>query len=357
MRICFYIDTLNGTGGTERLTATLSNYLVSIGVNVYIISKRGGNKSFYQLDDRINIYSIYTDLDINIYKKYLTTIKIYRSIIAEIKPDFIINVGVNLCLETIPASLGKHSKIISWEHFNAKVYHNFYVNYLSKLLASKFSDKIVVLTDEDRIYYQQKFHAKRVLVISNPVPIDVGGHEYNSQSKCVLNIGRLTNQKGIDLLIKAWEIVNKKHPDWKLRIVGEGDQKEQLYQQVNDLILSDSIEFVAPSLHVIDHFKEAALFVMSSRYEGLPLILIEAKCFGLPIVSFDCDTGPRQIIINKQDGILIEPQNYIKLADAIIDLMGNVNLRINYSKMAIIDGKRFAPSIFYDNWKTLLGLN
>lgn len=356
MNVCFYIDTLNGTGGTERITATLSNYLVNNGVNVTILSKRGGKKSFYQIDSKIKVYAIYDRMDVNIYKNYVQTIRIYRSILSDIKPDVIINIGVNLSLETIPATLGNKCKIISWEHFNAKVYHNFYINYISKLLAAKFSERIVVLTAEDKEVYQRKFYAKNVSVIPYPVSIDVTGYAYNSESKYVLNVGRLTKQKGTDLLLESWALVNKCYPDWKLRIVGEGEWKEQLYSQAQRLNIQKSVEFVAPTLNVITHFKEASIFVMSSRYEGLPLVMIEAKCFGLPMVSFDCDTGPRQIIRDKIDGLLVEPENYELLAQGIIELIESKDSRINYSQEAKEDGNRFAPSVFYSHWNKVLNM-
>lgn len=348
---------MDGTGGTERATVLLANYLADQNLQVYILCKQGGTKSFYNVSNKVTIEYLHANSNINIYKSYLKTIIRYRNFLNRARPDYIIDIGVNLALETHPASFMKKTKVISWEHFNANVYHNYVINSISKWLASCFSKRIVVLTDQDQEVYRKKFSAKNVNVIPYPVAIDVKGNQYNENSKQVLTIGRYTNQKGLDYLLDAWKIVQSKHTDWRLKIVGEGDLHSALLAQCNLLGLNKSVDFVSPSPDVVQHFRQTSIYAMSSRYEGLPLVLIEAKCFGLPIVSFDCETGPRQIIRDNVDGLLIPVNNSTLLAEGIITLIESPSKRKEFNSNAIADSVRFSPQAFYEKWETILSAN
>jgi glycosyltransferase involved in cell wall biosynthesis len=357
MILCLYINTLDGTGGTERATVLLANYLADQNWQVYILCKQGGTKSFYNVSDKVTIKYLHESTNINIYKNYIKTLIRYRNFINKAKPDYIIDIGVNLALETHPASFMKKTRVISWEHFNANVYHNYIINSISKWMAASLSKRIVVLTDQDKEVYQNKFSAKKVSVIPYPVAIDVKGHQYNENSRQVLTIGRYTNQKGLDYLLDAWKIVQNKHSDWKLKIVGEGELHSVLLAQCNSLGLDKSVEFIAPSPDVVQHFRQTSIYAMSSRYEGLPLVLIEAKCFGLPIVSFDCETGPRQIIRDNVDGLLIPVNNPTLLAEGIITLIESPSKRKEFNNNALADSVRFSPQEFYKKWENILSEN
>lgn len=302
----------------------------------------------------MNIEYLHELPNINIYKNYPKTLYRYNKFLTKVKPDYIIDIGVNLGLETLPVSVFRGIRVISWEHFNANVFHNYIVNSISKFLAATFSYKLVVLTDQDEKVYQKKFFAKNTLIIPYPVAIDVKGYSYNAESKQVLTIGRLANQKGLDYLLDAWKIVNNKYKDWKLKIVGDGELKNELLDQCSSLDLNEVVEFVSSSPDVVQHFKNSSIYAMSSRYEGLPLVLIEAKCFGLPIVSFDCETGPRQIIRDNIDGLLVKTEQPSLLAQAIISLIESPYKRQEFNKNALMDAQRFSPEVFFEKWKQLL---
>ncbi|MDQ1087553.1 glycosyltransferase family 4 protein [Siphonobacter sp. SORGH_AS_1065] len=354
INVCFYIHSLAGTGGTERITSALANYLANNNYKVSVIAKMGGSKKFHSLDEKIDFFYLHEGMEINIYINYLKTISRYRRIIDKVRPDYIIDIGVNLFLETLPATLFKPIKRISWEHFNANVYHNYLINYLSKFLAVKLSDRLIVLTDDDKSIYIDRFNAKRIDTITCPVLIDEDNIQYNNTTNYALAVGRLVPQKGFDLLLKSWKEVSEKAPNWKLRIVGDGICKDELQQLAKDLEILDSIEFISANNNIQYYFKNSSIFIMSSRFEGFGLVLIEAKWFGLPIVSFNCNFGPSSIIRDQIDGILVEPENIRELSEAVIDLMNDPIKRNTFSERAILDSKRFSPTEFYDRWIHLL---
>lgn len=323
MRICLFINSLRGAAGSERMAVLLANQLADNGYDVHMLTKQGGTTSFFELRTGIKRHYLYEKEGINIYKTYLQGMKRYRRVLKEIQPDYVIDVCVAMSLMTIPATaFNKKIKVISWEHFNANAYFNFITARLSKWLASKLAHSIVVLTQTDKETYIKKFAPQRVEVIRNPVTIEVlEGADLNS--KIILAIGRFTAQKGFDMLIESWSLINKTYPSWKLRIVGSGEDEQALLAQCARLKLEDSILFTEPTRNVKVYYQNSSIFVMSSRFEGLPLVLIEAKAYGLPIVSFDCETGPREIIRNHIDGVLVPAADTQKLAEAIADLMAN----------------------------------
>lgn len=353
MKICFMINSLENSGGTERVTTLLANMLTKVGFEVYIITQQGGTKSFFDLDPAIQRYYLFEESGINIYSKYLISLSRYRKLLSRISPDYIIDVCVAMSLLSLPASAGKATKVISWEHFNSQTYFNYLSAIISKWAASKFCRHVVTLTDKDCEMYNEKFNAKSVICIPNPVTIDVK-QPPDYQSKHVLAIGRLTHQKGFDMLLNAWKIVSAGQPEWKLSIVGNGELRDELIQQSLELAIVNSVHFIPASTEIYKHYSSASIFVMSSRFEGLPLVLIEAKAYGLPIVSFDCETGPAEIINDQRDGILVKSGDIQLLANSLLMLMSDPERRKEMGKAAVEDSKRYAPEQFLDKWLRIL---
>ncbi|MHB8206512.1 glycosyltransferase family 4 protein [Mucilaginibacter sp.] len=357
MRICFFINSLNGSAGTERITVLLANYLAENGYSIHIVTQQGGNQSFFPLNNKIQHHYLFENSGINIYSAYAKGLKKYKAILNQIAPDYVVDVCVAMSLLTLPATIfNKKIKIISWEHFNANAYFNIVTAKLSKYLASKFAYSMVVLTEIDKNVYNQKFKPKKIAVIKNPVTVKTNSLA-DLNSKYILTIGRLTSQKGFDMLLDAWKKVEKQAPDWKLRIVGAGELEAALKKQCDDLELNVSVQFIEPTLQVADYYLNAAMFVMSSRFEGLPLVLIEAKAYGLPIVSFDCETGPREIIRNGVDGILVPPNNIELLAESILDLINDNEKRHLFGKNSQHNINEYSQENFYNSWKQLFDSN
>jgi glycosyltransferase involved in cell wall biosynthesis len=171
--------------------------------------------------------------------------------------------------------------------------------------------------------------------------------------KRVLAVGRIVDQKGFDLLVKAWHIAHPKAPDWKLRIVGAGKLQKDLEKLIQSLGVSQSVEILPPTKDVVAQYKQASIFALSSRHEGLPLVLIEAMAMGLPAVSFDCETGPSDIVIDGKTGILVPPLDTDKMAEAFVSLMTDQEKRMEFSKNAIEASAKFGIEAIVDQWEQL----
>lgn len=349
MKITFFIRTLDNSGGTERMTCALANHLAKNGYTVSIITWLGGTKSFFSLDKEVTIYNLFKEDNVNIYKSYFTTLYRYYKVKKDLKPDYIIDVCTAQSIVSIPVNIFCKSKIISWEHFNTAVNWNSVTGSLSRKLASVFANKIVVLTSTDKDNYETIYKAKNVKTINNPITINITD-TCDVSKKNVLTVARFTHQKGLDLLLHSWQKVIKKCPEWKLTIVGDGELKSEIVNLRGQLELDSSVEIFDATNNISQFYKEASIYAMSSRFEGMPLVLIEAKCYGLPIVSFNCETGPRDIVKDGFDGYLVEPFDLDKFANKIINLALNNDLRQEFSTNALSGRDEFSINKFISKW-------
>jgi len=351
MRILFFINRIANKGGSERVAVFLANKLAEMGNEVQMLTWMGGNKSFYTLHPDISVKALF-DGDVNIYSAYIKTLIKYKKEVQAFNPDQIIDVCTALSLVSVPMKAILSVNLISWEHFNTRMNWNVFTPRLARWLASKFANTVVALTASDRDNFTQFYGAKNAVAIPNPLTLTVTAKP-NLAAKVVLSIGRITHQKGFDLLLQSWKIVLTKHPDWHLHIVGDGDNKEALLFDIEKLQLSHSVKLFEPTLLVNKFYENASIFALSSRFEGLPLVLIEAKAFGLPIVSFDCETGPRDIVNHEIDGILVEPENVQLFAEAVIFLIENPEIRTSYSAAAKLDLDRFDLDHIVAKWQSI----
>ncbi len=355
MKIAFFIRTLNNSGGTERITCALANQLARENHRVSVISWVGGVKSFFSLDKGVKIYSLFQEDNVNIYTTYLKTLFRYYKAKKDIAPDYIVDVCVAQSIVSIPINLFLKSKIISWEHFNTNVNWNMITGPLSRKLASAFGDKVVTLTTTDKKNYETKYKARNAFVIGNPITIE-NPMKSLLVNKKVLTVARFTYQKGLDLLLNSWQIVTKNFPEWRLQLVGDGELKKEIVALRDSLNLEKSVEILDATKEISKYYSEASIYAMSSRFEGMPLVLIEAKSYGLPIVCFDCETGPRDIVHDGFDGYLVTPFNINEFADSLMFLMKDNQLLRTFSKNTLLDLDRFSMSTFVNNWKQLLDI-
>ena len=173
------------------------------------------------------------------------------------------------------------------------------------------------------------------------------------KTKKILTAGRLSYIKGYDMLIKAMPKVIEKYPEWRLEIIGEGSQQEVLEDIIKEENMRNNIRIKKFVNNLEEVMEEYSFFVMSSRNEGFGLVLAEAQAKGLPTISFDCKTGPNEIINNEKDGLLVESGNIEKLSDAIIKMIEKGEERVEMSKNAVENSKRFSIDKICTEWKQL----
>lgn len=329
-KILFFIPSLCNSGGTERISTILANNLVSRGICVDFVVHSVTIDSFFDLDDSIHIYSLGFNGNINANK--LKAALRLRKLIKLNHYNVIVNVGVACsCITFLSAPYLIGCKIISWEHFSICGLN--FLGRLNRYLAVCLSKRTIVLTHADKFAYPRVLR-KKIKVIPNFTCINKEGNIASLESKIVLAAGRIEVIKGFDLLIEAWKEVKNYYPNWSLRIVGGGCTCD-LMQKVKKYNLEDVIYLVGPTTNMDVEYKKSSIFVLSSRAEPFGLVVIEAMSFGVPVVSFDCPNGPREIIDDGIDGLLVENGNVNALSAAIMKMIADQHKRKRMGRAAI----------------------
>jgi glycosyltransferase involved in cell wall biosynthesis len=216
-------------------------------------------------------------------------------------------------------------------------------------------DALTVLTLEDERDYVDVLAGSgtRVERIPNALPPLDGGIS-SLDARVVAAAGRLTGQKGFDMLIRAWADVAREHPDWELRIYGNGPKRGELEALVQVLHLGDRVKLMGATRTLGSELASASLFVLSSRFEGFGMVLVEAMSKGLPVVSFDCPRGPAELIHNGVDGVLVPARDVAALARAISALLGDPERRRRYAEAGLEKSRGFSLDSVGARWDALL---
>ncbi len=236
------------------------------------------------------------------------------------------------------------------QKINWKNYRNIQqIKFLKKRI-EKF-DQLIVLTEEDAKSWKKYF--QNVRVITNPVTIQSDDIHAPLNQKTALAVGRLTRQKGFDYLIDAWKLVAKKSPDWKLNIYGEGELKSKLQEQIRSNQLEECVILHEPVQNIEKVYEQNSVFILSSRFEGFVLSLLEAMSCGLPVVSFDCKYGPTQLIENEKNGYLVPLADTEKLAEQIHKILEDEYLRKSMGQKAKETSKNYSVPAIMQKWEGL----
>lgn len=313
--ICFLIGNLNNSGGTERVTTLIANELCKKNYNIVILSLVNGDKPFFKLDSRVTIRNLYAQ-KVSFKKNYLKTIWKIRNFVKNYKIETLVVVDSISCVYTIPALIGSNINHICWEHFNFNVDLGVPFRPLGRKLAARYCDSIVTLTKRDKELWEKNLKNIKATItpISNPTPYVNIEHIPKLEFKTILAMGRLTYQKGFDLLISAWSEVYQNNNDWILRIVGSGEDEIALKNKAEILKISESIDFVPVTNNVEQYYQTSSFYCLSSRFEGFGMVMVEAQSFGLPVIAFDCDAGPSDIVEHGNNGYLVQCNNINELA-------------------------------------------
>lgn len=337
MKILFLINSLKSKSGTERVAIELANKLSFIANYDVTLLNRESIKSntAYPVADNVNVVTISGNF-LEFYKKLKihVSLHLYDMVIVH-------NMGK---LSLLCALLPKIKKLVTLEHVSF-VSRPKKVQILSKFFY-KWVDQVVTLTQKDKEQFD-KFHSK-VIVIPNFSPFPIVPKSTFS-SKQIVTIGRLTDQKNYLHLLKAWQKVYQMIPEWHLNIYGEGEHKKML----EDYIKQNSLQQVilkGSTSNVEEVYRNSDFFVMSSKYEGLPMVLVEAQSFGLPIISYNCPFGPADIVQNDVNGFLVEDQNIQELSDAILTLAMSPEVLISFSEKSLVKAQEFQSDRIIKLW-------
>jgi len=216
-------------------------------------------------------------------------------------------------------------------------------------------DAIVVLTGDDARDYREELNGAltRVEQIPNALP-ELGGGTSPLDEKAVVAAGRLTGQKGFDLLIRAFALVVRERPDWELRIYGDGSQRAELERLIAELGLDGSVRLMGATSDIGEELARASVFALSSRFEGFGMVLVEAMSKGVPVVSFDCPRGPSEIVDDGVDGVLVPNGDVGALARALVELTGDEQRRRALGAAGLEKSRRYEIGAIGERWEALL---
>lgn len=373
IKIVYCTPALYMAGGVERVLSLKANYFADVfGYDITIILTEGKDKPlFYPLSEKIKVINLDVDFEelwtCSFIKKivvYLKKQRIFKQRLTvelmRIRPD----ITVSLLRREINFinDIKDGSKKIGELHVNRANYRNFeagdsnvvkrlFAKYWMRNLVShlKRLDRFVVLTEEDKASWTE---LSNVEVISDPLAFEIDRLSPLT-NKRVIAVGRYVYQKGFDLLLQAWKTIEQQHPDWELAIYGMGDRTpyEQVIKELQ--INRDRCHLYGSTPDIKSEYLNSSLFAFSSRFEGFGMVLIEAMACGLPVVSFDCPCGPKDIVRHNEDGLLVPSGRPDLLAEALHQVMGNDSLRQKMAAEAINNAKRFQLDGIAMRWKQL----
>lgn len=306
MKLMFCIGEMK-KGGAERVVANLSNYLIKHNEEVNIITTIKG-KSFYELDKKINLDGLDDDkLHKNFIIKNKKRLKKLKAILKNKKPDIIVSFLPEPSYRVLFLKIfNRQLKVIVSVRNDPKVEYKSRINRLIMKLLYPLADGFVFQTKEAQEYFSKKIQNKSV-IIPNPINEDFICEPYNGErEKIIVTVGRLEEQKNHKMLIEAFSKLPEEFKEYKLIIYGEGSLRNKLEEQINELKLKNRVLLPGQVDNVKEKIYKASLFVLSSKYEGMPNALMEAMALGIPCISTDCPCGgPRFLIKNGYNGYLV----------------------------------------------------
>ena len=375
MKIVYTYPAFINIGGADKIIINKANYLAEkMEYDVYLITdSQNGLQPFFPVSDKVKMI----DLDINFFQQYqYSPIKrffIYwkltrqfkqrmSNLLEGIKPDILISTFsrdakfINLYKKYSKVTLAEvhttKKNIRALPELRRKGFpYTLLANYIEHQLnnsAKQFDEVIVLNTLEEELWKP----VRKVRVINNAVQLYP--KEQNPLStKSVIFVGRAEYEKGPDRLIEVWRLVAEKHPDWTVRMFCTGAMLDELKNKVKEYGLGQQVLFMPPTKDMEREYLNSSMCLMTSRFEGFPVVLQEAMGCGLPCLSFNCPSGPRHIITDKEDGFLVENGNIQAMADKVCELIEDEQLRRQLGNKAKENIARYSEEKIMGQWKNL----
>lgn len=356
--LCSY---LHVPGGYEKAVVTLANLFIRKGNRVTLVILDTTKEVFYPLDPSVQIiqqslsFGITAEGNIISRKvKLLTDVLKLKKILKKIQPDHIIATEYSFAAAAVLSGAGKRAKLIFWEHHHfGAVAKNSFWNFIFNRAIQRF-DTVVCLNQDEKDHYITL--NKKSTVIPNFIErrkCSLPAYEQNKTTD-ILTVTRFNHIKGIDLFMTLAKTILQENPGLTWKLIGYGEQEEELKQFIIKENLSQQLIFQeANAVDITAAYQQASLFVMTSRNECFPLVLLEAMNNGLPCIAFDCDTGPRHIIRHNKTGLLIEKEKVAEMAAAVSALIKDKERRKQMSDAALAAIQQLYPDKVYEQWEKL----
>lgn len=352
-------------GGIERVIVDKINYLANMGYEVFCITvNQGPHPLSFKLNDNIH----YEDLKVQTYLQYnykglrrywerfkrnlLLNKRLYEKI-KQIRPDIILT-STNSYITDLVRFKGNIPLIVEvhtgFDYIRDNIDTSWYYHFVLKRLLKTLNkvNGIVVLTENDSLKWKKHYH--NVTVIPNVVHLNTSGNHSLCNNKRAIFVGRNCKHKAIPDLLKIWQMVHSRHPDWQLDMYVEKEITE-LTEEVQRL--NSNINIFPPDSNIMDHYMQSSMLLLTSLYESFSLVIAEAMSCGIPAVSFESD-GPCSIITDEKDGFIVKNRSLEEFANRVCQLIEDVNLRQQMGQHAIKSVQRFSAEIVMPKWKELL---
>ena len=358
IKVCFFLGGFYQNGGIGRVTSMLANEMTAKGNYEIIVLCYCNSRqpNLYPLAEEIHqLYFLKKQCSMT--KAILTGgVNRLRKFLNENEVDVAIACGalyypiVTLSCKTIK------TRAICWEHSDPRGNKDHRVQYLARRFGIKKSDLNVVLTKKALDVYKKEFGARRTIQIYNPIDTAVlkQSGEYNTSSTRIISVGRLTYQKNFQDAVRIAKKVLPRFSEWHWDIYGKGEDFEELQILARTAGIENQMHFCGQVSDLYDRYREYSFMVMTSRYEGFPMTLLEGLGIGLPLISYDIQTGPSEIIENGKNGFLIPKGDIEEAASSIVKLIQNEQLRKDMSKCSLEKCEQFSLTDIYKKWDRAL---
>ncbi|CAB3812809.1 GalNAc-alpha-(1-_4)-GalNAc-alpha-(1-_3)-diNAcBac-PP-undecaprenol alpha-1,4-N-acetyl-D-galactosaminyltransferase [Achromobacter aegrifaciens] len=361
-RVLLFIHSLHG-GGAERVAADLSAHWAGMGREVMVVTQASAEGDVYTLHPKVRREVLHTAGEgggLRGIWSNVQRVRALRRVVKSFRPDIVLGMMTTASVLSVLACAGLSCRVIATEHTHppSQTLSGFWQR-LRRLTYPRAAS-VVALTRGTADWLAQHVPGSKLAVIPNPVHFPLPRAEpvltpvSGDGRKRLLAVGRLHADKGFDLLIQAYAKLAASHPGWDLVILGEGDERRALEAQVREAGLASRIFMPGRAGNVGDWYDSADLYVLTSRFEGLSNTLLESMASGLAAVSFDCDTGPREIIREGVDGVLVRPNGDVPaLCKALDAVMRNDADRVRMAQAATDVRDRFSAARVLQKWQEL----
>ncbi|MEO3810540.1 glycosyltransferase family 4 protein [Sphaerisporangium sp. B11E5] len=374
MKIRYMLLHAYGMGGTIRTVVSQANAMAALGHDVEIVSVvRRRTKPQFQIDPRVQVWAL-NDQRQGVPSDSLGR-RAWRRVRGKLVPPreyaaryftegveaavirYVSSLEDGILVTTRPAlNLISARRAtagvirVGQEHMNLKTYPkrvgSAIVRHYGKL------DTIVTLTASDQAEYEKALPGARIVHIPNAVSA-AGREPTRQENPVVIAAGRLVAQKGFDMLIPAFRQVADANPNWELRIFGSGPKEERLTTLIKEHGVEDTVHLMGRTQNLPDELTAASIYVLSSRFEGLPMVMIEAMNHALPVAAFDCPTGPADVLTHEKNGLLVPPDDIDALAAALNRLIADRDLRVRLGTAARERARDYTPEVVMPQWESL----